>query len=64
MVDFRSKNSKDFEDGFHKAVDEYLAFCKEIGKEPQEVYNGLFNGKRQNTRRLARGASQCQTIRV
>ena len=43
MVDFQSENSKDLEEEFHKAVDEYLEFCKEIGKEPQKEYNGLFN---------------------
>ena len=24
------------EDEFHQAVDEYLEFCKEIGKDPQK----------------------------
>ena len=43
LVDFQSENAKDLEEQFHKAVDEYLEFCKEIGKEPQKEYNGLFN---------------------
>ena len=43
MVEFQSENAKDLEDEFHYAVDEYLEFCKEIGKEPQKEYNGLFN---------------------
>ena len=30
-------------DEFHKAVDDYLVFCEEIGKEPQREYSGLFN---------------------
>lgn len=42
-VDFQSANAKDLEDEFHKAVDDYLEFCAEIGKEPQKEYNGLFN---------------------
>ena len=33
MVDFQSENAKDLEGEFHKAVDDYLEFCKEIGKE-------------------------------
>ena len=36
MVDFQSENAKDLEDEFHQAVDEYLEFCKEIGKDPQK----------------------------
>lgn len=43
LVDFQSESAKDLEDEFHKAVDEYLAFCEEIGKEPQREYSGLFN---------------------
>lgn len=43
LVDFRSESAKDLEDEFHKAVDDYLEFCGEIGKEPQKAYSGLFN---------------------
>ena len=43
MVDFQSESAKDLEDEFHKAVDEYLEFCAEIGKEPQKEYSGQFN---------------------
>ena len=43
MVDFQSENARDLEGEFHKAVDDYLEFCKEIGKEPQKEYSGLFN---------------------
>ena len=42
-VDFQSENAKDLEDEFHKAVDDYLEFCAEIGKEPQKEYSGQFN---------------------
>ena len=28
---------------FHMAVDEYLEFCRECGKEPQQQYKGSFN---------------------
>ena len=28
---------------FHAAVDDYLEFCKEIGKEPDKEYKGTFN---------------------
>ena len=43
LVDFQSENSKNLEAEFHKAVDDYLEFCAEIGKEPQKEYSGLFN---------------------
>lgn len=43
LVDFQSESAKDLEDEFHKAVDDYLAFCEEIGKEPQREYSGLFS---------------------
>ena len=32
-----------FENEFHTAVDDYLDFCKEIGKCPEKEYRGLFN---------------------
>ena len=28
---------------FHEAVDDYLEFCKEVGKEPDKEYKGSFN---------------------
>lgn len=43
LVDFYSESAKEVENEFHKAVDEYLDFCKEIGKEPQKAYSGSFN---------------------
>ena len=43
LVDFYSENSKSIETEFQKAVDDYLTFCAEIGKEPQKEYSGMFN---------------------
>ena len=43
LVDFYSENAKNIETEFHKAVDDYLTFCAEIGKEPQKEYSGMFN---------------------
>ena len=34
LVDFSAENAKDLENEFQSAVDDYLEFCKEIGKEP------------------------------
>ena len=43
FVDFMSANAEELENEFHAAVDDYLEFCKEIGKEPQKAYRGTFN---------------------
>ena len=43
LVDFYSESAKEIEAEFQKAVDDYLAFCSEIGKAPQKEYSGMFN---------------------
>lgn len=43
FVDFECDDIKDVEKEFHAAVDDYLAFCKEVGKEPDKEYKGMFN---------------------
>ena len=43
MVDFSSESATEIEKEFQTAVDEYLAFCAEIGKEPDREYSGTFN---------------------
>ncbi len=35
LVNFESANAEGLEEEFHKALDDYLAFCSEIGKQPQ-----------------------------
>lgn len=42
-VDFESDDLNNIEAEFHSAVDDYLEFCKEIGKEPEKEYKGSFN---------------------
>ena len=42
-VDFECEDPKCVEAEFHKAVDDYLEFCKEVGKEPEKEYKGTFN---------------------
>ena len=32
LVTFESSDANKIEEEFHKAVDDYLAFCKEVGK--------------------------------
>lgn len=43
LVDFESDSIKNIEEEFHLAVDDYLEFCKEVGKEPEKEYKGTFN---------------------
>lgn len=43
LVDFECEDIKDVEKEFHEAVDDYLEFCKEVGKEPEKEYKGTFN---------------------
>ena len=39
-VDFEAKDIEHVEEEFHSAVDDYLVFCKEVGKEPVNEYKG------------------------
>ncbi len=43
LVNFECEDVKDIEKEFHEAVDDYLEFCKEVGKEPAKEYKGTFN---------------------
>ena len=43
LVTFECEDSSRIEAEFHAAVDDYLDFCKEVGKEPEKEYRGLFN---------------------
>lgn len=43
LVNFECEDIKRVEKEFHEAVDDYLEFCKEVGKEPDKEYKGTFN---------------------
>lgn len=43
LVTFESENADGIEKEFHDAVDDYIEYCKEIGKEPEKEYKGCFN---------------------
>lgn len=43
LVNFECENIQNVEKEFHDAVDDYLVFCEEVGKEPDKEYKGLFN---------------------
>ena len=40
LVTFESESSLEIENEFRKAVDDYLVFCEEVGKEPSKTYKG------------------------
>lgn len=42
-VYFETETAAEVESAFHEAVDDYLAFCKEKGKQPEKSYRGSFN---------------------
>lgn len=43
LVNFESSDGSRIEKEFHDAVDDYLEFCKEVGKDPDKEYRGIFN---------------------
>lgn len=43
LVNFEGASVKELKKAFHEAVDDYLATCKELGKEPDKTYKGSFN---------------------
>jgi|LSQX01.2.fsa_nt_gb predicted HicB family RNase H-like nuclease len=43
LVTFQSTDATKIEEEFHSAVDDYIDFCKEVGKEPDKTYKGTFN---------------------
>jgi predicted HicB family RNase H-like nuclease len=40
VVGFHADNVEDLKAAFHEAVDDYLATCEAVGKEPQKPYSG------------------------
>ena len=43
LVNFQSDSAKNIEQEFHQAVDDYLAFCEEIGQKPDKEFSGTLN---------------------
>ena len=43
LVTFEADNANDLEINFIDAVDGYLSTCKELSREPQKSYKGVFN---------------------
>ena len=43
LVTFEGESVDKLKKAFSEAVEDYLALCKEAGKEPQKTYKGSFN---------------------
>lgn len=43
LVNFEGDSVKDLTEAFHEAVDDYLAYCKEEGIQPDKSYSGVLN---------------------
>ena len=43
LVTFECESVKEVQKEFESAVDDYEAFCKEVGKEPEKAFSGSFN---------------------
>jgi len=43
LVLFEGESISDLKKGFEESINDYLATCKELGKEPNKAYKGVFN---------------------
>lgn len=43
VVNFEGESVSELTDAFHEAVDDYLAYCKDEGLEPDKSYTGALN---------------------
>ena len=43
LITFEGDSIQGLKAAFMEAVEDYLALCKEVGKEPQKTYRGSFN---------------------
>ena len=45
LVNFEGSSVEELKEAFHEAVDDYIAYCKEEGINPQQSYSGMLNIK-------------------
>ncbi len=43
LVDFIADDPSSVDNEFHKAVDDYIALCNDLGRSPDKEYKGMFN---------------------
>jgi len=42
-LNFHGTSIDELKDNFHNCIDNYLSFCKSIGKNPEKEFKGSFN---------------------
>ena len=43
LISYEGTTARELVEDFHGAVEDYLALCKDEGKEPEKAYKGSFN---------------------
>lgn len=43
LISYEGTTAQELVEDFHSAVDDYLALCESMGKEPEKAYKGSFN---------------------
>ena len=43
LVTYEGRSVKELKEAFEESVEDYLGTCKELGKEPNRFYRGVFN---------------------
>jgi predicted HicB family RNase H-like nuclease len=43
IITFQGVSVDELEQSFHDSVDDYLAWCKERGEQPEKTFSGTFN---------------------
>ena len=43
LASYEGQDADSLESAFHEAVDDYLATCAELGREPEKPFKGSFN---------------------
>lgn len=43
LVTYEGRSVKELKEAFEESVEDYLDTCKELGKEPNRFYRGVFN---------------------
>ena len=42
-LNFHGRSIQELETSFHDCIENYLEYCKQVGKEPQKEFSGSFN---------------------
>ncbi|MGY0407123.1 MAG: type II toxin-antitoxin system HicB family antitoxin [Polaribacter sp.] len=43
LVNYEASSVEELKEAFEEAVEDYLSTCKEVGKEPNKFFKGVFN---------------------